>query len=40
VPRLALIATADPRTREDVRERLGLQQDPVFLASFDRPNIR
>ena len=40
VPRLALTATADPRTRDDIRERLGLGQDPVFLASFDRPNIR
>jgi len=40
VPRLALTATADPRTQADIRERLGLQQGEVFLASFDRPNIR
>ena len=40
VPRLALTATADPRTQADIRERLALQQEPVFLASFDRPNIR
>jgi ATP-dependent DNA helicase RecQ len=40
VPRLALTATADPRTREEIRERLQLQQGRVFLASFDRPNIR
>ncbi|MFM8675492.1 MAG: RecQ family ATP-dependent DNA helicase, partial [Vulcanococcus sp.] len=40
VPRLALTATADPRTQADIRERLGLQRGEVFLASFDRPNIR
>ena len=40
VPRLALTATADPRTREEIVERLQLQQGRVFLASFDRPNIR
>ncbi|MEB3333068.1 MAG: DNA helicase RecQ [Synechococcaceae cyanobacterium] len=40
VPRLALTATADPRTRDDIRERLGLERDRLFLASFDRPNIR
>jgi ATP-dependent DNA helicase RecQ len=40
VPRLALTATADPRTREEIRARLQLEQGRVFLASFDRPNIR
>jgi len=40
VPRLALTATADPRTRAEIIERLGLQAGEVFLASFDRPNIR
>ena len=40
VPRLALTATADPRTQRDIRACLRLEQDEVFLASFDRPNIR
>ena len=40
VPRLALTATADPRTQRDIRACLQLEQDEVFLASFDRPNIR
>jgi ATP-dependent DNA helicase RecQ len=40
VPRLALTATADPQTREDVRRRLKLDRARLFLASFDRPNIR
>jgi ATP-dependent DNA helicase RecQ len=40
IPRLALTATADPRSRDEIRERLRLQEGRVFLASFDRPNIR
>jgi ATP-dependent DNA helicase RecQ len=40
VPRLALTATADPRTRDEIVARLALQEGRVFTASFDRPNIR
>jgi ATP-dependent DNA helicase RecQ len=40
VPILACTATADPETRDDVRERLGLARAPVFVTGFDRPNIR
>ena len=40
MPRLALTATADPRTVEDIRTQLGLTDDPVFRGGFDRPNIR
>jgi len=40
VPLLALTATADDQTRQDVRLRLGIQDAPVFIAGFDRPNIR
>src|SRR4051794_11649789 len=39
VPRLALPATADPRTVEDIRAQLGLADSPVFRGGFDRPNI-
>ena len=40
IPLMACTATADPQTREDVRERLGLASSPIFVTGFDRPNIR
>jgi len=40
VPRIALTATADTPTRADIAERLALQDAAMFVASFDRPNIR
>jgi ATP-dependent DNA helicase RecQ len=40
VPRLALTATADVHTRADILAQLGIPEDGLLVAGFDRPNIR
>lgn len=40
VPFIALTATADPQTRDDIVDVLGLHSAQMFTTSFDRPNIR
>jgi ATP-dependent DNA helicase RecQ len=40
VPRLALTATADRQTRADILVQLGIPDDGLIVAGFDRPNIR
>ena len=40
VPRLALTATADRHTREDILAQLGIPAQGLVISGFDRPNIR
>jgi ATP-dependent DNA helicase RecQ len=39
IPRIALTATADPRTRTDILRGLAMPDSEVFVASFHRPNL-
>ena len=40
VPRIALTATADMKTRDEIASELSLGEARRFVSSFDRPNIR
>ncbi|WP_439287706.1 DNA helicase RecQ [Lonepinella sp. BR2904] len=40
VPIMALTATADNTTRQDIWQNLSLNQPHLYVGSFDRPNIR
>ena len=39
VPHIALTATADKATRQDIAQKLGLKSVKTFLSSFERTNI-
>ncbi len=40
IPRIALTATADEKTQQEIILRLGLANAALFRSGFDRPNIR
>ncbi len=40
IPLIALTATAEPHTRKDILDRLGLRANQCYVSGFDRPNIR
>ncbi|HQI00767.1 MAG TPA: DNA helicase RecQ [Deltaproteobacteria bacterium] len=40
IPLIALTATAEPHTRQDILDRLGLRKARNYILGFDRPNIR
>ncbi len=40
IPRIAVTATADSGTRDEIVQHLGLQQAAIFIGGFDRVNIR
>lgn len=40
IPLIALTATAEPHTRKDILDRLGLSPSQCYISGFDRPNIR
>ncbi|HHO76279.1 MAG TPA: DNA helicase RecQ [Deltaproteobacteria bacterium] len=39
IPMIALTATAEPHTRSDILDRLGLSKATCYVSGFDRPNI-